>query len=395
MNMNLSKSNVHIIRKIFMLIMLLYSYIDIITTKGITLQYELFYGRYHFATVIKGKQDLAYSLRIDLSSPYIVVESLDVEPKDIIEEKKLMSTYYLPIPSVKIERIFQLNNLNIPLYIYNIKDAQYFKILSQSIGLGPKVENEELSFIYQLKKMNITDKLLFGFEPYLKIINSLYIGDKPNSLSLDYPYYSFCNTQPSYSTWGCSLKRVFFDGYPKEQHYTIESYAYFQTNTNEILVPKSFMSYLKETVLQKYIDNKECIDIKVGILTDNYGYITCDCEVIAMLPKINFLFGDYIHSFNMPELFEVSESSINSEQCELIIQQNQQEDIWIFGTSFLGQYYSFYDYDNHTIEFYSKTNTPFFIGNGSNLIRWILDIMILIMCISTILLIIEKKSISN
>ena len=47
--------------------------------------------------------------------------------------------------------------MNIPLYIYNIKDAQYFKILSQSIGLGPKVENEELSFIYQLKKMNITD----------------------------------------------------------------------------------------------------------------------------------------------------------------------------------------------------------------------------------------------
>ena len=390
MNINWSGNYVYIIWMIQLIILL-----DCINSKGITLQYELFYGKYNFATVIKGKQDLAYSLKIDLSSPYTVVEGLEFDYKDIIEEKKLMSTYYLPIPSVKIEREFQLNHLTIPLHIYNIKDAQYFKILTQSLGLSPKIENEELSLVYKLKNLNYTDKLIFGFEPYLKIINSFYIGDKPHSFSPDYPYYSFCKIKPSYSTWGCLLRKVFFDGYSRENYYSIESYAFFQSNTNEILVPKSFMSYLKETVLQQYIDNKKCIDIKVGMLTDNYGYINCDCEVLAKLPKINFLLGDYIHSFNMSDLFEVSESSINSEFCELIIQPNQQEDIWVFGTSFLGQYYSFFDYDNHLVEFYSKSNTPLFITNESRTIKGIYVIAILIMCINTILLGIEKKGINT
>ena len=391
MNINRSGYYVYIILIIQFIILLPYLSLDCVNCKGITLQYELFYGKYNFATVIKGKQDLAYSLKIDLSSPYTVVEGLEFDYKDIIEEKKLMSTYYLPIPSVKIERKFQLNNdLTIPLHIYNIKDAQYYKILTQSLGLSPKIENEDLSLVYQLKNLNYTDKLIFGFGPYLKIINSFYIGDKPNYISPDYPYYSFCITKPSYSTWGCLLRNVFFDGYSKERYYSIESYAYFQTSTNEILVPKSFMSYLKETVLQQYIDNKKCIDIRVGMLTDNYGYINCDCEVLAKLPKINFVFGDYVHSFNMSDLFEVSESSINSEFCELIIQPNQQEDIWVFGTSFLGQYYSFYDYDNHLVEFYSKSITPLFIANENTMIKGIYVIIILILCINIILLGIEK-----
>ena len=87
MNINWSGNYVYIIWMIQLIILL-----DCINSKGITLQYELFYGKYNFATVIKGKQDLAYSLKIDLSSPYTVVEGLEFDYKDIIEEKKLMST---------------------------------------------------------------------------------------------------------------------------------------------------------------------------------------------------------------------------------------------------------------------------------------------------------------
>lgn len=334
------------------MLVLLLETIKCFPDKILEADYNLLYGRYYLQVSIGSKN--SYSLRIDLSSSCIIVEGAEMDNKDIIESYTMQSTYYLPIMAFHVKKNITLGkDISLSMHLYNINDTKYSKILSQSIGMGPKVDNDKFSLVHQLKQQGYIEKLIFSFAPRIKLVNSIYFGGLPSKLNHSYTNVTTCKSNFTFfSTWGCYLDYVFFDGYTKPQEiFKNDNYATFQTTTSEVLVTKKFIDYLVNVVLRKEIQKKKCFNFKTGMINDYNAAIRCECNVFENLPSINFVIEGKIHKFNMKDLFDYFLQ--NDDKCDLLVYPNPNEDRWLFGTNFLSKYYTSFDYEKEKVIFYS------------------------------------------
>ena len=281
---------------------------------------------------------------------------------DIIEPFTMKSTYYLPILALHIKKNITLyKDISLSMHLYNINDTRYSKILSQTVGMGPKIENDKFSLVHQLKQQGFINKLIFSFAPKTKLVNPFYFGGLPNKLNPSYTNMTTCKSNFTFfNTWGCYLDYVFFDGYTKPYEiFTNDNYAFFQTITSEVLVTKKFIDYLVNVILRKEIQNKNCFSFKTGMMNDYNTFIHCECNVFEHLPNINFVIDGRIHKFNMKDLFDYFLQTDG--MCELMIYPNSNEDRWLFGTNFFAKYYTSFNYEEEKVSFYSAGTFESFV----------------------------------
>ena len=324
-------------------------------------EYNILYGRYYLQVFI-GPSNNSYSLRIDLSTSYINVEGAEMDNIDIIEPFTMKSTYYLPILALHIKKNITLcKDISLPMHLYNINDTRYSKILSQTVGMGPKIENDKFSLVHQLKQQGFINKLIFSFAPRTKLVNPFYFGGLPNKLNPSYTNMTTCKSNFTFfNTWGCYLDYVFFDGFTKPYEiFTNNNYAFFQTITSEVLVTKKFIDYLVNMILRKEIQNKNCFSFKTGMMNDYNTFIHCECNVFEHLPNINFVIGGKIHKFNMKDLFDYFLQTDG--MCDLMVYPNSNEDRWLFGTNFFAKYYTSFNYEEEKVSFYSTGTFESFV----------------------------------
>ena len=122
--------------------------------------------------------------------------------------------------------------------------------------------------------------------------------------------------------------------------YLNKNKAIFSTNTNYILAPKQYFENIKRLYLNKYIESKECI-ISINSIIK--------CDKIINENYIAFVIDDKKFELSGHELFHKI-----SVQYEFLIQQNQMNDMWIFGNLFLSNYITSFDYDNQKVSIYSQ-----------------------------------------
>ena len=229
------------------------------------------------------------------------------------------------------------------IYLYHVS---VFTELSEfdSFPLSFKTKNESFSPIELLYKTNQIDKRGFGLLYDINEENgTLFIGSFPSELIVNQYKFQYRISIPvneSYSTWGCTLKEVVFHN----NSFKVEKYAFFQANKEFIIVSRDFLKYLSNNFFKGYMKNGTCS------FNSNKEKIQCECDYINNFPNLTFNFDGHIIEIANKNLFRQSNNN-----CLFTLQSYCNN--WIFGISFLNLYFSYFDYDNKKIVFYS--NTPF------------------------------------
>lgn len=307
------------------------------------------------------------SLNIDLTMPFTwtcvantdMTDLWDKPTYNITVENQKSSAYNLTY-DLFFKRDGQelQDKININLYLIDIKSRLDLPI--GAWGFGLQMKEEKYSFMQQLKNNGIIEHRKFGFEATNNREGFFHIGGMPDRITKE-KHLTKCKVEERYSksNWGCLLREISFVDdsgsklvYPGINRKTV---SYFQTYSNSMQVPLSFMNYLKDNVLKQHFNaNKDC-DYFVGFDLD---YIKCKCDI--KLPSINFVFGENRYTLSLNDM---SNRFYTDLYCNLdFITFREESNEFVFENAFLDKFNLEFDYDEKTINFYTDYK-PEFIGN--------------------------------
>lgn len=256
-----------------------------------------------------------------------------------LKGKRFSDTLIIPSLSLSMEfyEFYVLENL-----IDNIDD---------SIGFGFKQDFYQsfMSYLFSLKKI---EKKVFGFVKETDNTGKMYLGNFPLKLVEEKQliYIGKVQVSKNFNAWGVNLQGLKFHLYSRN----INQYFYFTTNDKRIIVSKDIIYNIFNSVYMDFgcqykVNMKEQLNFE------------CNCEKITKykFPEISFNFGNNLEfSFNKKELFEDS----NTDSCLFLIEGKDDtissitNNQWVFGTTFLNKYPTFFDYNQEEISFYSYNN---------------------------------------
>lgn len=215
-------------------------------------------------------------------------------------------------------------------------------------GFASKFEDIKYSLVHQLYLQNKIKKPSFGVGMYDYRVEQglVYFGGMENKESIDKKYHGKCAVNDTYSTWSCDLHKIRIND--KEYNVT-NSYMYFQYKINYIYVPYSFISFLKNNLVDKYKD--DCFEYEVGESIK----IRCNDEIFDVLPNIEFYIGNTVFSIPLNKLFFEGNGDLDMEIAynKKVEEKTENANTWIFGSYFLRKFSVYFDYDDKSISFYS------------------------------------------
>ena len=294
--------------------------------------------------------DLQDSLSINYGSSLIEKKSFDG-----LEIVEINNTKYY----VKQEKIlFKGGSMNWTFYMpTDIEKPGKEK----GVSLGFEKNGETNSFIHQLKAQGLIDKAIFSFIPVESLQGGLYFGEFPKKLTSYHKSFT-CKVDETIAKWGCNFDSIYFQEKGNRDNYSIypvNSYAYFQSSGPFILAPKTFIDDLEKIYFAPYLANKTC-----NYTNTSFGYKSffCDCgAVLKSFPEMGIVFDGYKININPYSIFNSFGSA-----CYFLIEFNDNNNKWVFGSGFLLYYISKFDNEDNTVTLYSmyefekvKFNTTF------------------------------------
>ena len=268
----------------------------------------------------------------------------------------LKDNFYLK-SSVKKKDVI-LNDFN--FYLFEIKDFVGF----DSIGLSHKIDNSSFSFIYQLKKQNIINKLNFAI--YEKTIYGglIFFGGIPKEI-IKNKRKGTCYINRNINSWNCKLNKVC--------NYINNYEADFNINIDCILAPKDYINYLRYIFFDKYKNLSLCNEtFDDSLYPKNKTYFICNITKFKNISPLIFDFINFKLLLNFDDLIQGD---------TLMIQSNEyNHNKWFIGNIFLRKIITQFDLENHSISFYGDSNSV--IGNNKNIIKIIIIIQSIILYIS-------------
>lgn len=227
--------------------------------------------------------------------------------------------------------VYTLNNIILPFtalinkYINNNGDTKkiisfplYYDNISHSIIHNINIKSRSFSFVN----------------------NILFLGGIPNNIT-DNKSISKCYPDAKASGWSCPLNSITVEN----QQFIINEDVYFETAERGFIVPRSFIYFLKEKALKKYIDTYQCDFYPI----DNH--IECKCDIINTLKDIVITISNFNFTIPSEDIFIKY-----PEECYLNIEANRKDKKWILGTFFINRFTPLFSYDAHSITLYSDNN---------------------------------------
>ena len=240
----------------------------------------------------------------------------------------------------------------------------------EGIGTAYKFENENFSFIHQLYNNKIISEKSFGFYPQKPTKGLLYLGNIPQK-ELNKKYTYKIKVLPNHKTWNIAIKKI--------NDYQNIFEAYFDSNEDYTKAPISFISYLKEKIFKSFLENQSCKLFNDSLESNTYFY--CLCRKIQNFPKFVFYIDNYAITLNFSQMFVEDEG-----KCFLSINPNK-ENKWIFGTLFLQNFATEFDYLKNQIRFHTEIK---FVSVKSDLLFLVYFTCFLFLSLGTFLLFIVK-----
>ena len=239
--------------------------------------------------------------------------------------------------TIKIQnKNFNLNNFYFHYLDFNRPEGTY-----DSLALPYSFSDNKMSLVHQLYNNGVLSKKQFSFVPIDDELGYVYLGYLPKE-KMEKEHFkkiASCNVDKRYNTWGCNIDKVYID----TNVYASDHYAYFNPTTKETLVPHSFMSFFSETFMREYLNNGICSNSK------GYDSYQCDCSKLTSIPTMVIMLGGQSLELNKDVLFRATNG-----KCELKLKTNPMNMNWVFGTDFIEQHITTFNYDKGTIEIYSN-----------------------------------------
>lgn len=255
-----------------------------------------------------------------------------------------------------------------------IPERQYVRN-SGSIGLSYKVSNT--SFIMKLFQENYIQKLSFCFYHY-ENKNYLSFGGLPQQI-ISEKRKAVTSVDDRDIFWGIKLTEFYFgDG---KYNYINDKYAFINVDNDRIFAPENVMDHIASTVFSEYIANKTCkYNQKQG-----RQYINCQCLPMKYFPNMTFVIDGYLIVLTANELFITIQSKSN---CLFLIQRSFEEgyeNMWYFGNYFINRFDTEFNYDEHTITFYSDDEIQKRTYEYKGYIKYSLSVVIIVSIFAIIL----------
>ena len=247
---------------------------------------------------------------------------------------------------------FQLN-------IYTINDI----ILPFSVLINKYINNNgdiKKKISFPLYYDNISHSIIHNINvkshSFSFVNNTLFFGGIPNDITQNKKNVT-CYPDALASGWSCPLNWITVE----DQKFPINEDVYFETAESSFIVPRSFIMFLKEKALKKYIDTLQCDFFPI----DNH--IECKCDVINTMRDIEITISHFIFKISSDDIFDKY-----AEECYLRFITNRKDNKWYIGTVFINKFTPLFSYDTHSITFYydssieseSHSKISFLISNS-------------------------------
>ena len=258
------------------------------------------------------------------------------------------------------EEIAMESNIHLPLHFYFISNSSLNNIVYNGISFPFNPTNEKFSFMHILYNQHKIDKLTYAIGQYHSTEGTLYLGGVPNEAIIN-KFKGECDV--IYNKWGCELDQVFFS-YDNNTNRHLYQYnntkrykALFQAGYKYIYAPRDYIQHLIDIVFKSYFDNHTCIYQNSTF----FRALTIKCEIKNIdnfFPdKINFVFNGYVYPIEIKSLFHLYRELDGKLVYFFDVVESMEDnenDVWIFGSLFLKNFFSVYDYEDKKITFYSQ-----------------------------------------
>ena len=260
--------------------------------------------------------------------------------------------------------------------------------IPDSIGMGYELKNDKTFWLSYLYRNYYISGLTFGFvSDKRKKRGVMYVGglsqntiEEKNLVFMGNVYVS-----KKAKTWGSKLVGINISLGGKSKSFDINKNAYFITNDKAIYVDNFYFDSIYDIINEQYICHYDMT------VTDTNRLI-CNCKMVAVHDVLDFQFviGSYKFTFDQYELFEIGDQN----QCYFLIEGlnknkfHKGEGVWMFGTTFINKYPTFFDFKRGMISFYSR-----FTSKEDLLFSWTYTVllinMILVIVISVYLIVLK------
>ena len=333
------------------------------------------------------------NLQSNISFYITLVDELKTENFVRNEEVKIDSQSY--IGYLNYDNI-TIEDVSIPLYYYGLsREIRVpYSLLGFTFALSPL--NESFSIVHQLYNSKKINKKIFTFIPYDSHRGEIVIGDIPFYATKN-KYESECKVKRE--RWGCELNSIYFEyeGQDNKLFQMNKTYTFLlQTTVSEIFAPEEFITFLKDTLFKKYLENGQC-EFETNS-NNNHKTFLCNYSYrfFESFPSsIHFVIGDYDFTIPKSKLFSVDSFAYYRDEDEvkyfifnIYSMKNSTgygSDVWIFGKMFLLEFTTTFDYDNKKIFFYQKKLINK-IQNGNLYDKIILSLIIIVLIMGIFLL---------
>lgn len=243
--------------------------------------------------------------------------------------------------------------MNYPFYLGI--ESKYTMVNLGSIGLAFKFNDTKYSSIHYLYNNKYISNLSFGLYPHDSSNGILFFGGIHEHL-LQGMKTSFCTVDDSKFNWNCRLSHIYIGDISLmkssnaiDKVASFDGYSYFEASENHIYCPKEYITFLIGTVFKNSFAQKQC-----RYESSSDQFIECKCNIINSFPNVNFVFDGKAYTIKLEHLFL---NRNYTDYCALeIIYSSWYKNQWVFGTPFLRNFVSVFDYNNQTVTFYSEND---------------------------------------
>ena len=282
------------------------------------------------------------------------------------------------------EGTFQLNDF----YANVIRRNEQREITNKGIiGVSFKFSDEKYSLIHQLKNNGYIDHLSFAFSAIGFHNNGqMFFGSIPDSYISNMNKVSI-KVDPSRIGWGVPLDSIEFTIDNVKYEYNNKFYAQFNSFEDRIFVPDDFFKYISDNAFKKYYNDGAC-----HLTADTRRkYINCNITLIRDFPEMKFNIGGFKIKLNYQKLF----GTLSRNDSYFIIQENsydeENKDTFLLGSYLFDQFITEFDYEEKTVNLYSKVQLEVYNNNTLNKMLLILIDIIMLSCVAGLVYTVKKR----
>lgn len=209
-----------------------------------------------------------------------------------------------------------------------------------------KINNKNYSIVDLLYDQNKIEKKKFTLEMNQNPKCNIHFGDVPDDVLSNYTYMMKVPlSDKSSPLWEIKIEYVFIDtiSYVYTNTYMMTQYkAKLSAKEYQTYVPTSVIEFIKEEIFTDYFSNKTC--------NEGYDGIKCKCEYISYLRNFSLIISDKIVNITTSRLFVDIDKL-----CYFELVENKENSLeWVLNSKLLDKFMLTFDYDSHSVTFYSK-----------------------------------------